>query len=92
MSALPPKADIVQRNRHGRFLPKADIGRYGHPTSRRVLRGSRGLRDVRFTLRKQTSEVGLLGSVQQLQQLGDIRAIRAPRFLIEINVRLFCDT
>jgi hypothetical protein len=26
MSALPPKADIVERNRHVRFVPKADIG------------------------------------------------------------------
>jgi len=25
MSALPPKADIVQRDRHVRFVPKADI-------------------------------------------------------------------
>ena len=26
MSALPPKADIVERDRHVRFVPKADIG------------------------------------------------------------------
>jgi hypothetical protein len=26
MSALPPKADIVDRNPHVRFVPKADIG------------------------------------------------------------------
>jgi len=26
MSALPPKADIRCRNRHVRFVPKADIG------------------------------------------------------------------
>jgi hypothetical protein len=26
MSALPPKADMVQRDRHVRFVPKADIG------------------------------------------------------------------
>ena len=25
MSALPPKADIVERDRHVRFVPKADI-------------------------------------------------------------------
>jgi hypothetical protein len=25
MSALPPKADIVERERHVRFVPKADI-------------------------------------------------------------------
>ena len=24
MSALPPKADIIERNRHVRFVPKAD--------------------------------------------------------------------
>jgi hypothetical protein len=28
MSALPPKADIRQRNRHVRFVPKADIQLY----------------------------------------------------------------
>jgi hypothetical protein len=26
MSALPLKADIVERDRHVRFVPKADIG------------------------------------------------------------------
>jgi hypothetical protein len=26
MSALPPKADIVERDRHVRFVPRADIG------------------------------------------------------------------
>jgi len=26
MSALPPKPDIVERDRHVRFVPKADIG------------------------------------------------------------------
>jgi hypothetical protein len=26
MSALPPKADIAERDRHVRFVPKADIG------------------------------------------------------------------
>jgi hypothetical protein len=26
MSALPPKADIVEPDRHVRFVPKADIG------------------------------------------------------------------
>jgi hypothetical protein len=26
MSALPPKADIAERRRHVRFVPKADIG------------------------------------------------------------------
>jgi hypothetical protein len=26
MSALPPKADIDERDRHVRFVPKADIG------------------------------------------------------------------
>jgi hypothetical protein len=31
MSALPPKADIAQRERHVRFGPKADIGRSPHP-------------------------------------------------------------
>ena len=25
MPALPPKADIVERDRHVRFVPKADI-------------------------------------------------------------------
>jgi hypothetical protein len=25
MSALPPKADIVERDHHVRFVPKADI-------------------------------------------------------------------
>jgi hypothetical protein len=25
MSGLPPKADIVERDRHVRFMPKADI-------------------------------------------------------------------
>jgi hypothetical protein len=25
MSALPPKADIAERHRHVRFVPKADI-------------------------------------------------------------------
>jgi len=25
MSALPPKADIAERGRHARFVPKADI-------------------------------------------------------------------
>jgi hypothetical protein len=29
MSALPPKADIAERGRHVRFVPKADIGRCG---------------------------------------------------------------
>jgi hypothetical protein len=27
MSALPPKADIAERDRHVRFVPKADIPR-----------------------------------------------------------------
>ena len=27
MSALPPKADIAESDRHFRFVPKADIGR-----------------------------------------------------------------
>jgi hypothetical protein len=26
MSALPPKVDIAERDRHVRFVPKADIG------------------------------------------------------------------
>jgi hypothetical protein len=26
MSALPPKADIAERNRHVRFVPEAEIG------------------------------------------------------------------
>ena len=26
MSALPPKADIAERDRHVRFVPKVDIG------------------------------------------------------------------
>jgi hypothetical protein len=25
MSALPPKADITERDRHARFVPKADM-------------------------------------------------------------------
>ena len=29
MSALPPKADIAERDRHVRFVPKADIRRCG---------------------------------------------------------------
>ena len=29
MSALPPKADIAERDRHVRFAPKADILRCG---------------------------------------------------------------
>jgi hypothetical protein len=29
MSALPPKADIAERDRHVRFVPKADILRCG---------------------------------------------------------------
>ena len=28
MTALPPKADMVQHDRHVRFVPKADIGQY----------------------------------------------------------------
>ena len=28
MSARPPKADIAKRDRHVRFVPKADIGRH----------------------------------------------------------------
>ena len=27
MSAVPPKADIVERDRHVRFVPKADIAK-----------------------------------------------------------------
>jgi hypothetical protein len=26
MSALPPKADIAERDRHVRFVPEADVG------------------------------------------------------------------
>jgi hypothetical protein len=26
MSALPPKADVAERDHHVRFVPKADIG------------------------------------------------------------------
>jgi hypothetical protein len=29
MSALPPKADIAERRRHVRFVPKADVLRCG---------------------------------------------------------------
>jgi hypothetical protein len=29
MSALPPKADIAERNLHVRFVPKADIALWG---------------------------------------------------------------
>jgi hypothetical protein len=29
MSALPPKADIAERDHHVRFVPKADIPRCG---------------------------------------------------------------
>ena len=28
MSALPPKADIAERDRHVRFVPKADVSRW----------------------------------------------------------------
>jgi hypothetical protein len=30
MSAFPPKADIVQRDRDVRFVPKADITLFNH--------------------------------------------------------------
>jgi hypothetical protein len=30
MSALPPKADIVEHDRHVRFVPKADIATDRH--------------------------------------------------------------
>jgi hypothetical protein len=44
MSALPPKADIAERGRHVRFVPKADILRCGknvafrspHPRERHI--------------------------------------------------------
>jgi hypothetical protein len=35
MSALPPKADIAERNWDVRFVPKADISHYLHPAPRR---------------------------------------------------------
>jgi hypothetical protein len=46
MSALPPKADMVQHNRDVRFVPKADsctaaiIGRLRTDTERRLCRTS----------------------------------------------------
>jgi hypothetical protein len=33
MSALPPKADIHQCNRHVRFVPKAEVGNLANPRS-----------------------------------------------------------
>ena len=36
MSALPPKADIVECDRHVRFVPKADIYRFIRSLGRRV--------------------------------------------------------
>jgi hypothetical protein len=36
MSALPPKADIVERNRHVRFVPKADKVRRSKSTAIRT--------------------------------------------------------
>ena len=44
MSALPPKADIAERNRHVRFVPKADIVRCGE--RRRYSITSSALADV----------------------------------------------
>jgi hypothetical protein len=57
MSVLPPKADIADRNRHVRFVPKADIAfitqrmdaGFEHDAARRF--GASGVqrsRDVRF--------------------------------------------
>jgi hypothetical protein len=37
MSALPPKADIVQHGGDVRFVPKSDILRYTRPRNRRSL-------------------------------------------------------
>ena len=30
MSAIPPKADIAERDHHVRFVPKADIALFDH--------------------------------------------------------------
>jgi hypothetical protein len=35
MSALSPKADVVQRDWHDRFVPKADIGHFIQLSDRR---------------------------------------------------------
>ena len=45
MSALPPKEDITERDRHVRFVPKADIHgdkdcRRNHPPPNRVIFGA----------------------------------------------------
>jgi hypothetical protein len=55
MSALPPKADIRFRDRHVRFVPKADIERprlsAGYRQNRHDLHGiSRKDREVRMPL------------------------------------------
>jgi hypothetical protein len=36
MSAIPPKADIAERDRHVRFVPKADISSYSITSSARA--------------------------------------------------------
>jgi hypothetical protein len=48
MSALPPKADIVEHDRHVRFVPKADIG--SNSTNLRPLPRGGGKRRVGISL------------------------------------------
>ena len=36
MSAIPPKADIAERDRHVRFVPIADISRFIRPLDQRA--------------------------------------------------------
>ena len=65
MSALPPKADIVECDRHGRLVPRADIktggGIFGHVGPQRVYvrHGRMVVRPQRFTseLTKLNAEV-----------------------------------
>jgi hypothetical protein len=52
MSALPPKADIRQRNCDVRFVPTADMGRLIRSTDRRVI-GNRDLSEVQVTSQSQ---------------------------------------
>jgi len=57
MSALPPKADIAERDRHVRFVPKADIlhcgrdRRYSITSSVRASNPSGTLRPSAFAVR-----------------------------------------
>ena len=69
MSALLPKADIAERDRHVRFVPKADIPRYGRDWRYSITSSARCRNDSAMVKPLLHRNIGRLGTAQQLDNL-----------------------